>query len=669
MSPQGSTNDEEIRVEEEVNVNIVSPSAGVPDNFVLKNVKLTETVLGLKQRLNNELESHPTPSDQRLIYRGKPLLNDSDTLKTILRFDLCGPTKTPSIHLVLPPKAPEITAPSSDGQPQRPNSLFSYANLPSSLARSSLSHSNQTPPIHPTGASTTASNEDTARSGHTTEPSGRSSSTVRDSADAIHLPGTVAPGSSLEAEADSRTVAEAVFLPAGTQSRATPGSVEANNSVQSRRAELARRVFSIESRVRAGETVLVETLTQLQHEVSQLRSGPNGDTQVGNDRIPDFLLARLQTLIHIMSGRANQSSGPTHNEQSTSSPNEGRASQLERPWPSQTCVYLLRGPNGYQALLTPPREGNTSSILQFTPLVPQHILYNPHMQSRNNIGLHPNPLYPASAAYTTPLQLQSQHSNYSRMSAAQRARQLGARADAHRRPRRVQVAYINVTSWIRRTWMFIRLYFLAYLISEDHTFLRYGLVALAVLASLASGTEYPQMIYNAVMGPVHRHIEYLIPLDNNPGEQRAEAGGSETVNAVANSVEARQQQQQQGRGNGANASGSRLGSWERSVALYMATLIPGIGEPQFAARLAAREAAEARQMAEALRREQENRQQEQQRQEEQRQDANNEVTEPSSDCDTRESVVDSGATTGRELTDSSNQSRSRRGGVAEAPNL
>ncbi|KAI5306699.1 phosphatidylserine decarboxylase 1 [Ascosphaera pollenicola] len=577
MSLSNAEDSQQSSPTEEINVNIVSPSAGVPDSYLVTNIKLTTTVLDLKQRLKDELDGHPSPADQRLIYRGRPLFNDTETLKAIFHSDLHGPTKTPSIHLVLPPRTPGIPAPSSIPQQQEAGS-FDFSNIPSSQ------------PHAPHYAPSTTYG------------------TVPYQNDPPYVPEMAPAMPRISAETERRAMAESLFLPIRPEGQAILGSSAERSTPEWRqRVEIADTLFSYERQHRAGDTVPLENLLQLQRDLCRLRSGHVNDASPDSDEFVDFLLVRLQAMIR----NASESSSQTHAAadddglaQSTSI-NSSDVSQQHSSCSMQTSVYLLTGPDGYQALLMPPQGPSLSNTTNFDMRYP---LYRTTESPRVNPMLQTDPFLPAMGANNNPLQYRPRHLNFPQFPSNQRIRQHGPRTNGQRRPQHIQVAYINVTSWLRRIWVFIRLYFLAYLISEDHTLLRYGLVTLALLAAIASGTDYPQMVYNAAIGPIHRHIENLIPLE---GDFLGQAGREEGP-AAAPAGDAAETGRQQQPGGVANTTGSRLRSWERSIALFMATLIPGIGERHIAARLAAREAAEARRRVEATTREQERSQQEQQ---------------------------------------------------------
>lgn len=54
----------------------------------LGQVNLNTTVLALKARIQHDLPEHPPPSEQRLIYQGRPLLRNEATLREVLRLEV-----------------------------------------------------------------------------------------------------------------------------------------------------------------------------------------------------------------------------------------------------------------------------------------------------------------------------------------------------------------------------------------------------------------------------------------------------------------------------------------------------------------------------------------------------------------------------------------------------
>lgn len=65
-------------------LHVLSPSLEAPNRLTFNDLPLTTTVAELKERISQSIPSRPTAEQQRLIYRGKPLLDGSVTLQNIL---------------------------------------------------------------------------------------------------------------------------------------------------------------------------------------------------------------------------------------------------------------------------------------------------------------------------------------------------------------------------------------------------------------------------------------------------------------------------------------------------------------------------------------------------------------------------------------------------------
>lgn len=66
-----------------ITLNILSPSTEVPNKLTLRDCTPATTVAELKSKIQNTVEAKPAPERQRLIYRGRPLIQDTATLTDI----------------------------------------------------------------------------------------------------------------------------------------------------------------------------------------------------------------------------------------------------------------------------------------------------------------------------------------------------------------------------------------------------------------------------------------------------------------------------------------------------------------------------------------------------------------------------------------------------------
>ncbi|KAL2818399.1 hypothetical protein BJX63DRAFT_384246 [Aspergillus granulosus] len=157
---------------------------------------------------------------------------------------------------------------------------------------------------------------------------------------------------------------------------------------------------------------------------------------------------------------------------------------------------------------------------------------------------------------------------------------------------------------LRRLWLFVRLYFFCVMFSPAGSWTRIIYIALAVVASILSETSVPRQMYDVILAPIQRHLEglvHFVPEEHLPPQ---------TQNTERTDDEATTDQQ-------AGARNRREANWtaglhrslrrvERSAALFIASLVPGVGERH----IEVRNAAEAARNAELARQEQERRRQE-----------------------------------------------------------
>ena len=78
-APTGSLTDTKLSI-----LHILSPSPDVPQRLTFNDIPLATSIADLKQRISQSLPTQPPANQQRLIYRGRPLLNDCTVLEDIL---------------------------------------------------------------------------------------------------------------------------------------------------------------------------------------------------------------------------------------------------------------------------------------------------------------------------------------------------------------------------------------------------------------------------------------------------------------------------------------------------------------------------------------------------------------------------------------------------------
>ncbi|CAI7606895.1 unnamed protein product [Penicillium glandicola] len=118
-----------------ITLHILCQSLPPPSRFTLENVPLSSTIAQLKGRIEQSFPSNPHASNQRLIYRGKPLIVDDATLRAVVS----SVEGTDSMHLVLPPEPTRTEAPSVSEMSQ--DSPFGHSAQASTSSSTWLGHS------------------------------------------------------------------------------------------------------------------------------------------------------------------------------------------------------------------------------------------------------------------------------------------------------------------------------------------------------------------------------------------------------------------------------------------------------------------------------------------------------------------------------------------------
>lgn len=92
----GAASDEPV-----VNLQIVSPSVGVTRALMFPGLPATTTIKQLKDKIRDTLPLKPAGENQRLIYRGRAILRETDTLLDIFGADtvsFCHCLKRPTLY-------------------------------------------------------------------------------------------------------------------------------------------------------------------------------------------------------------------------------------------------------------------------------------------------------------------------------------------------------------------------------------------------------------------------------------------------------------------------------------------------------------------------------------------------------------------------------------------
>ncbi|KAH7128283.1 hypothetical protein B0J11DRAFT_266393 [Dendryphion nanum] len=84
-----------------VNLKVLSPSTEVKSDIALVDLPAATTIQELRNRIRNEIESRPAVDRMRLIYRGRVMMRDADTLIDVFGLDSIHESKNQTLHLVL----------------------------------------------------------------------------------------------------------------------------------------------------------------------------------------------------------------------------------------------------------------------------------------------------------------------------------------------------------------------------------------------------------------------------------------------------------------------------------------------------------------------------------------------------------------------------------------
>lgn len=66
-----------------INLKILSPSSEVEGGITFTDLPTTTTIKELRSRIRDAVSSKPVPERMRLIYRGRVVANDADTLGNV----------------------------------------------------------------------------------------------------------------------------------------------------------------------------------------------------------------------------------------------------------------------------------------------------------------------------------------------------------------------------------------------------------------------------------------------------------------------------------------------------------------------------------------------------------------------------------------------------------
>ena len=551
----------------------------------LGSVPAETTVGALKDRLQSELLESPRPEEQRLIYQGRPLLQDTTTLREALR--LSGPIgPLPyTIHIIIQPRhaashfrpdtSADTPAPAAGDGGQAPGA----ATVPGPTPQPHLNHEHLNAQVERMHAAAQAHLNILNQQLHAIQhqhglnmnPNQRFNTTVHVNGhlvQPIQLPpavnGQPAPTPTLANPSGRQPHAPAQPHGAPAHPQAIPGPIFLNAGQQFGNPPF-QRPLSVPPTARAF--------------------GPPQPYGVP-PQLPVFPpLPRVAGAI----------------------PVAGAAVQVNAPQPTQPTVWLASSRNGPEALLFAPGHGYFSSGGAAAALIQRNDAPMPNLQAQMNLmrsSVVPVPaqndrpaVQPRVAAPANPQQ--PPIGPIPGPLALQRPLQPGQPAVAQIRPRALGDDLMGLV--IQRGWLFLRLYMFMFVLSEPGTWRRYLLLGLALIVCLLPR----QNPLSHLMVAARRHIDNLIgpPAPQRPaGQQPPQAGADAAarpppvrgaVNITPEQAATRILAEQQHQRAGANGNDNQqppnvlrdtFYHIEQAVALFLASLIPGVGERHVAAR-------------------------------------------------------------------------------------
>ncbi|KAL9103688.1 MAG: hypothetical protein Q9163_001282 [Psora crenata] len=300
-------------------------------------------------------------------------------------------------------------------------------------------------------------------------------------------------------------------------------------------------------------------------------------------------------------------------------------SQRELRGIDSSAVYILSSPRGPRALLVSPHGNYTAAWPFANPATSAHFgqpgILVPYPTSLvPNLGLHhvnvaPQAVQPGQYQATNPQQNQNAMQAARLQPRAPGPLNHAAVAGVNQQQQHVQQARDLARVIIPlggHLWLFIRLFGFVYFFTHGASWSRtLFLLAIATLVFIGQ-TGVFQPLLQGLWEPIRRHAVNLVPLANNEqphnGNPNAAQGNENAAGMRGRPREPTPQEAAQRLLEQQNDSVVRQGlrRIERAVALFVASLVPGVGERH----IAAREAAEAlrletREREERLRREEE----------------------------------------------------------------
>lgn len=282
-----------------------------------------------------------------------------------------------------------------------------------------------------------------------------------------------------------------LHVPGTANGQPSGGSSDPNrmNSMPYQVMQIATEIISMESRLPRGPIPREDEISVVRDQLMRLFDAPNHNVPVLRG-----WLARLSML----SSRSEQlrqyyARNPhIHSGETTGFASPSTAFNRRHP------AYLLASPTRYEAVLIPAVHGRVASAnLTGAMHSFSHPAFQPTIQptvQQNALAMAYNNLPQATTTTQRPLNIPGMLV----------------------RRRRLIVRGSTLVRAIRATWLFVRLYFFCYILSDSGTWLRLFLVVLSIAWACLSEVEIPHHIRRAIFIPLEDHIHDLLPADPGP---------------------------------------------------------------------------------------------------------------------------------------------------------
>lgn len=323
--------------------------------------------------------------------------------------------------------------------------------------------------------------------------------------------------------------------------------------------------------------------------------------------LPQEERSNISTRVDGLANRANHLRETLNNYLSRAAYERAAAQRIDQGVQS-SAVYILSSPSGPHALLVSP-NGNYSAPWQLPGLgfASPHSLIHHH--SHNAAGLQQPINSVPQAQQPAPQQVHGTQVNQVQQQQQHQQQQQQPQVNQARDLLRVLLPLGG------HLWLIIRLFGFVYFFTAGAGWRRTVLLGLVASLVFLAQTGIFRPVIQSIWDPIRRHAEGLVPLAGNDGPAvgAGEAGGNVDTPGTQAAIrdptpqEAAERLLQERERQDVNFMRQTIRRIERAIALFVASLVPGVGERHIAARVAAEAArqAESRQREEEARREEE----------------------------------------------------------------